>query len=69
MAKTPTVTLRATLRKLFSPSHLQALARKTGAVIRQRKVNISALFWTLVLGFGVGRTRTIAGHAQSVKLQ
>jgi IS4 transposase len=65
MAKTPTVTLRATLRKLFSPSHLQALARKTGAVIRQRKVNISALFWTLVLGFGVGRTRTIAGLRRS----
>ena len=61
MARMPTIPLRRTLRKLFGPTYLMALARETGAVARQRKVNISALFWTLVLGFGVGRTRTLAG--------
>jgi len=65
MAKKPTVPLRRTLRKLFNSTHLQSLARETGAVVRQRKTDIVALFWTLVLGFGVGRTRTIAGLRRS----
>jgi len=49
------------LRKLFPSTALERLARETEAVRRQRKVKIDALFWTLVLGFGIGRERTIAG--------
>jgi IS4 transposase len=40
---------------------LEVLARDTGAVRRERKVGIVPLFWTLVLGFGVGNERTLAG--------
>lgn len=56
-----TVPIRKTIRKLFPTAHLNRLARATGAVVRQRKVKIAEFFWTLVLGFGVGRERTIAG--------
>lgn len=44
-----------------SCSRLRALARERGAVVRQRKVDIVALFWTVVLGFGEGRHRSLAG--------
>ncbi len=56
-----TVPIRKTIRKLFPTTRIELLARKTGAVVRQRKVKIADFFWTLVLGFGIGRTRTIAG--------
>jgi putative transposase len=56
-----TVPIRKTIRKLFPTTHIECLARETGAVVRQRKVKIADFFWTLVLGFGVGRKRTIAG--------
>jgi IS4 transposase len=60
-----TLPLRETLRKLFPSKRLNTLARETGAVKRRRKVKIVELFWTLVLGFGVGRERTIAGLRRS----
>jgi IS4 transposase len=37
------------------------LAWASGAVRRLRKMNPVDLFWTVVLGFGVGRERTLAG--------
>ena len=37
------------------------LARELGVVVRNRKVKALALFWTLVLGFGAGEQRTLAG--------
>jgi len=61
MARKPTFSPRATLRKLFPKARLERLAKEAGAVIRMRKVKVDALFWTLVLGFGIGRVRTIAG--------
>jgi putative transposase len=61
MARSNGIAIRQELRKLFPSTKLMQLARFTGAVIRQRKVKIEAFFWTLVLGFGVGRKRTIAG--------
>ena len=61
MAKKPTVAARKTLRKLFPSARLRRLARETGAVKRKGKLDIVAFFWTLVLGFGLGRQRTIAG--------
>lgn len=67
MAQEPTVALRRSLRKLFSKSHLQDLARQSGAVVRQRKTQITALFWTLVLGFGVGRHRTLVDMRRAYK--
>ena len=47
--------------KMFPAPRLRALARARGAVVRVRKVDIVALFWTVVLGFGVGEERSLAG--------
>ena len=65
MARPRTINFRDRLVKMFSPSLLERLARDNGAVIRRRKVAPSALFWTVVLGFGLGRERTIAGLRRS----
>jgi len=65
MAATKSIDTRRTLRKLFSSRRLNALAMETGAVVRRRKVDPVALFWTVVLGFGAGRTRSIAGLRRS----
>jgi IS4 transposase len=61
MAREKTIAVRQSLRKLFPATLLRTLARDTGAVVRQRKVDVVALFWTLVLGFGVGESRSLAG--------
>jgi putative transposase len=65
MASSSSIDARKTLRKLFSARRLRSIAMDTGAVVRQRKVDPVALFWTVVLGFGVGRTRSIAGLRRS----
>jgi putative transposase len=61
MAREKAVPIREALRKLFPAVFLVALARSTGAVKRLRQVDPAALFWTVVLGFGAGKERTIAG--------
>lgn len=61
MARPKTIAFRETLRKLFPVALVLTLARETGAVIRRRKVDIDRLFWTLVLGAGGGRKRTLTG--------
>jgi IS4 transposase len=60
MAQVKAVPIREALRKLFPSTFLVALARSSGAVKRLRQVDPAALFWTVVLGFGVGKERTIA---------
>ncbi len=60
MGRKSTISPRHVLHKLFPTARLQGLARETGAVVRQRKLKIDALFWTLVLGLGIGRVRIIA---------
>lgn len=61
MARRRAIPIRETLRKLFPTVFLVQLARATEAVKRMRRVHPADLFWTLVLGFGVGRERTLAG--------
>lgn len=61
MATDSSLPLRQMLRKLFPSAWLWAEARRVGVVQRRRKVSPVALFWTLVLGFGVGQTRSLAG--------
>ena len=61
MAKDDRIPVRETLRKLFPATMIAAFARGSGMVRRVRKVNPVELFWTVVLGFGTGRTRTLAG--------
>lgn len=53
-------TIEASLCKLFPTAFLREQAEKTGVIKRDRKVDPVALFWTLVLGFGIGKDRTIA---------
>ena len=60
MARSDALPLRTTLRKLFPSTWITSTAREAGAVVRERKVDIVSFFWTLVLGFGVGRSRTLA---------
>ncbi len=60
MARVQPIPIRETLRRLFPTAFLVALARSSGAVKRLRQVDPAALFWTVVLGFGVGRQRTLA---------
>lgn len=50
---------------LFPPQWLQATAKETELVKRARKVNPVALFWVLVLSFGVGMQRTLASLKRS----
>ena len=61
MARISTIPIREVLCKVFPAARLRALARDRGAVVRERKVDIVALFWTVVLGFGVGEQRSLAG--------
>lgn len=61
MASRKSIDASKALRKLFPTRWVKATARESGAVVRQRKVEPTALFWTVVLGFGAGRQRTIAG--------
>lgn len=61
MASRKSIDARAALRKLFPSRWVRSMALDTGALVRQRKVDPTALFWTVVLGFGSGRQRTIAG--------
>ncbi len=61
MARPRHIAIREELLKLFPARVLRALAREHGAVERLRKVDPVKLFWSLVLGFGSGRERTISG--------
>ena len=61
MARRQSIGIRAELTSLISTRRLNFLARLSGLVQRRRKVEPMALFWTIVLGFGAGRERTLAG--------
>jgi putative transposase len=61
MARQKSIEIRRTLKRLIPAARLKALAKQTGAVRRERKIGAVALFWTLVLGFATGNTRSIAG--------
>lgn len=60
MADRESTRVRECLKGLFSDQRLNALARESGFVKRQRVIKPVAFFWTLVLGFGVGSTRRIS---------
>jgi IS4 transposase len=51
--------------QLLARERVEAEARRFGVVERQRKVDIFALVWTLVLGFQVGAKRTLEGLRQA----
>lgn len=65
MARPKSIGLRRILTSLFPTRQLNKVARETGAVVRQRKVKVQDLFWSIVLGFGAGAERTLAGMRQA----
>jgi IS4 transposase len=60
VARRKSTQIRQDLKKLVPDKRLEVWARETGAVERERKVCIRDLFWTLVLGFGVAKERSVA---------
>ena len=65
MARDQCMNLRALLASALPQEVVERLARETGVLRRRRKVEPMAWLWTLVLGFGTGRTRSIAGLRRS----
>lgn len=61
MARAKSIGIRETLTSLLPKAELEHLAYESGMVRRRRKVDPSAMLWTLVLGFATGRERTLAG--------
>ena len=53
--------IRRTLNTSLPGAEIERLAHESGAVRRRRKVDASAMLWTVLLGFGTGRKRTLAG--------
>jgi putative transposase len=53
-------TVEGVLTSLFPEARLRTEARAAGVEKRRRKIDVVAFFWTLVLGFGVGKLRTLA---------
>jgi len=49
------------LTTLLPKAEIERVAHDCGAVRRRRKVDASAMLWTVLLGFGSGRERTLAG--------
>ncbi len=61
MARAKSIGIRETLTSLLPRAELERLALESGMVRRRRKVDPVAMLWTVVLGFGTGRERTLAG--------
>lgn len=61
MARVKCICIRETLTSLLPGADIDRLAHESGAVRRRRKVDASAMFWSVVLGFGAGKERTLAG--------
>jgi putative transposase len=53
--------LARTLAAILPEDRVRELARKTGLIRRERKIDPVAMVWVLVLGFGVRLQRTLAG--------
>lgn len=60
MAKKHSIDIRRTLSKVVTKRFLEESAVETGFIVRDRKIEPVAFFWTLVLGFGVGSTKSFA---------
>jgi putative transposase len=61
MARAQSIGIRHVLKRFLPQQVLTRLATEAGVGQRRRKVRPHALFWTLVLGFGAGRERSLAG--------
>lgn len=58
MARRKSTLLCDALSRMFPEAELQRLTASEGVVQRQRKVEIVALFWVLILSVGYGKQRS-----------
>ena len=49
------------MTSLLPKAEVERLAHESGVVRRRREVDASAMLWSVLLGFGTGRERTLAG--------
>jgi IS4 transposase len=68
MARPKTIGIKKVLTRFLPRRVLDRLADDAGLAQRRRKIQPHALFWTLVLGFGAGRERTIAGLRRAFEI-
>ncbi len=61
MARTQAIGVREQMTSLIQESFLRELAHDTDVTHRRRKVDMVALFWTVMLGFCTSRERSLAG--------
>jgi putative transposase len=54
-----------TMCAMFPPEYLRETAKETGVVERERKIDAVAIFWVLVLSFGVELQRSLASLKRS----
>lgn len=55
----PSPVIEERLTKVFPPEWLEHRARSQDVLIRERKFDITAMVWALVLGFAIGNNRSI----------
>ena len=60
MARDKSIGIRETVTGVLPRAELERVAWESGMVRRRRKVDRSAMLWTVALGFGTGRERTLA---------
>ena len=65
MARRKRSGIREALTKLLLKAEIDRGAHESGAVRRRREVDASAMLWSVLLGFGTGRERTLAGVRRS----
>ena len=68
MARRQRIDIPQVLTTLLPPQELARMATEAHVVQRQRKFDVHAFFWTLVLGFGTGHHRTLAALRRAYKL-
>ena len=64
-ARVEYIGIRETLTSLLPEADLDRLAHESGAMRRRNKVEASAMLWSVVLGFGAGGERTLAGFRRT----
>ena len=65
MARPKTTDISAALARVLPEERVRRLATSLGVVVRERKVKILPLVWTLALGFQVGHQRSLTGLRQA----
>ena len=65
MARPKTTDISAALARVLPEERVRRLATTLGVVVRERKVRILPLVWTLALGFQVGHQRSLTGLRQA----